>query len=815
MTKTKYAGRGRVFVTSTSGNGRFSTWAETSQDGLAGGDEVCQVRANAAGLGGTWTAWLSTDTVDAKDRITDQAYYLVDDTTKVCDNKADLIDGNIDHTINQQEDGTELGTNTEIRTGTTCSGISKGNFYTCNNWTDGSGSYQQWEGRIGYTNCAWTDAMSRWCFDSRSFYCFEDGSSPFLYTYQDGEYKKLSDFIAGATSKEKEYTSFTDVTGTDIADGKVKLKITEELDETAYIDRVYLRVDGNETIELSSITDADIQLLRDSDNNYLVMEKGAEHYLEFPAPEQYEKLEFAAEGYYIEHHNSLHTDYVEVEVEYHKYVSPEPSSTVGSEETRTTSANLTSIAITPSQVASWDKFYAKDTLASGTNITYAILNATDNSTKCTIIESQAGAGYDISSCALGLTSIRLFANLTMTNTSSTPILHGWNVSWDSDEPAVKLDSPADNSTQNTTLITFTCSATDNTQLENITLYNDLNGWASNGTNTVTGTLNSTSFDRTVPSDGTYIWNCYACDNSSNCAFAVANYTVTVDTILLNITIVNPENQSNLSAGTTWTWINISTDENAVCRYNLTNSTFDYSDGTNFTNTGGQNHSFNYSGLKNNESYTLYYKCNDSAGNINPTSVMHVFSVKSTWHTFYGHVTGNITLEGAGNETLYKWNVVNVSGNVYVADADSTITWTKLYALGKMSNGSNGTTDFKDADTALGINAADNISIVYTDDGGNTARNTTTFNVFKRVVEYVPIDESTNNTNFWSGILWDSDDSTDNEFNATEKEDLVFLVEINENAQGKYSVCDYEIKIPYKLQEYKDSMDMLYFYLELR
>ena len=273
----------------------------------------------------------------------------------------------------------------------------------------------------------------------------------------------------------------------------------------------------------------------------------------------------------------------------------------------------------------------------------------------------------------------------------------------------------------------------------------------------------------------------------------------------------------LIEGTTWTWINISTDENAVCRYNLTNSGFNYAThGMNFTNTGGQNHSFNYSGLMNNQTYTLYYKCNDSVGNINPTSTMHVFSVKSSWHISYGHVTGNITLAGAGNETLYRWNVVNVTGNVYVADADSNIIWTQLYALGKMTNGSNGTTDFADADNALGLTtAADNISTVYTDDNGDTARNTSTFNVFKKTVGYVPIDESTDNTNFYTGILWDAHDSSDNEYDATEKEDLVFVVEINENAQGKHGVCDYEIKTPYLLQEYKDSTDLLYFYLELR
>jgi len=95
-----------------------------------------------------------------------------------------------------------------------------------------------------------------------------------------------------------------------------------------------------------------------------------------------------------------------------------------------TYGTLTSKAITPAQIVSWGKFYVNDNVSTpGTNITYKILDATDNSTKCTITGSQASSGYDISSCASGLTSIRLFANLTTTNTSNTPTLKDWNVSW--------------------------------------------------------------------------------------------------------------------------------------------------------------------------------------------------------------------------------------------------------------------------------------------------------------------------------------------------------------------------------------------------
>ncbi|MDY6965391.1 MAG: DUF2341 domain-containing protein [Halobacteriota archaeon] len=63
------------------------------------------------------------------------------------------------------------------------------------------------------------------------------------------------------------------------------------------------------------------------------------------------------------------------------------------------------------------------------NISYKILNAADDSPICTITSEEANAGYDISSCASGVTSIKLFADLTTTDASYTPILHDWNVSW--------------------------------------------------------------------------------------------------------------------------------------------------------------------------------------------------------------------------------------------------------------------------------------------------------------------------------------------------------------------------------------------------
>ena len=51
----------RVFITSTTSHGDFG--------GLAGADSRCQDRALAVGMGMNWKAWISTTTVNAKDRV--------------------------------------------------------------------------------------------------------------------------------------------------------------------------------------------------------------------------------------------------------------------------------------------------------------------------------------------------------------------------------------------------------------------------------------------------------------------------------------------------------------------------------------------------------------------------------------------------------------------------------------------------------------------------------------------------------------------------------------------------------------------------
>ncbi len=159
----------RVFVTSTQQNGNLG--------GLAGGDAVCEARATANTLGGTWRAWLSTSTVDAKDRLTEPAgvFTRAVSGTKVADDIADLTDGNIDNAILDDEFGVDGG-NSIAWTGTGSDGLMTGS--DCGDWTSSDSGDTGNRGTRSLSTTGWTVSGSRFCNTSQKLYCFEITPAP-------------------------------------------------------------------------------------------------------------------------------------------------------------------------------------------------------------------------------------------------------------------------------------------------------------------------------------------------------------------------------------------------------------------------------------------------------------------------------------------------------------------------------------------------------------------------------------------------------------------------------------------------------------
>lgn len=154
----------KVFITSTSYNGNLG--------GLSGANSKCQSRAQAAGLTGTYKAWVSTANSEPKNWIPNAKYILINGTT-IANNKTDLLDGTIQNKINKNEMGNTVSWKNTY-TGTYATG--DGTSYTCNNWTSSSSSSY---GDIGSTENITTwwsqkpSARSQCNVVTRRLYCFQ------------------------------------------------------------------------------------------------------------------------------------------------------------------------------------------------------------------------------------------------------------------------------------------------------------------------------------------------------------------------------------------------------------------------------------------------------------------------------------------------------------------------------------------------------------------------------------------------------------------------------------------------------------------
>jgi len=151
----------RAFVTSTTYNGNLG--------GLSGADAKCQARAAAAGLGGTWAAWLSTSTVDARERIPAVEYRTTTGTIATSDG-ADFYDGTLDANIDRDEFGNVAVPN--IWTGTNNDGTkAAGN---CSDWTSTSGTATLGKNDFPAASGVWSSQSTASCLNSGlRLYCFE------------------------------------------------------------------------------------------------------------------------------------------------------------------------------------------------------------------------------------------------------------------------------------------------------------------------------------------------------------------------------------------------------------------------------------------------------------------------------------------------------------------------------------------------------------------------------------------------------------------------------------------------------------------
>ena len=213
---------------------------------------------------------------------------------------------------------------------------------------------------------------------------------------------------------------------------------------------------------------------------------------------------------------------------------------------------------------------------------------------------------------------------------------------------------------------------------------------------------------------------------------------------------------------------------------------------------------------------IFY-ANDTSSNFNSTD-FQTFIVASQYNIFYGNIKSDIILDTSQNLSVIAWlNNSKIKGNLYVTDSDALngISWTSLQAIGKDKAKNDVANDWEDIDTLLGMsNFNDSINLTYT--SNQKPKNKTDFVVRGILIENVSTVNSTNSSNFVTGILWDTSDSADAQYDTSEKEDLVFVSKATGKNQGLFGIYNYEIKIPARLQRYRtpNNQDSLSFYVEL-
>jgi hypothetical protein len=154
-----------MFVTSTMTNA-------LAMGGLAGADAICQSHADAAGLPGTYRAWLSTDTVNANTRLGNASGWIRPDGKPFAATVADLTNNKLFHPPRIDEAAIDVYSSVAF-TGTrhgVFGGVDPDN--DCLDWTGDAMFVSVEIGTTAQNGEEWTDYSDGTCALARRLYCF-------------------------------------------------------------------------------------------------------------------------------------------------------------------------------------------------------------------------------------------------------------------------------------------------------------------------------------------------------------------------------------------------------------------------------------------------------------------------------------------------------------------------------------------------------------------------------------------------------------------------------------------------------------------
>jgi hypothetical protein len=156
-----------VFVTSQTFNGNLG--------GLGGADAKCQELADSSSIvTGTYKAWLSTEGLDARDRMEQNpGPYRLSNGALVALSWDDFVDGSHSSPIHRTEEGVPPSSGNTVWTATTPEGTLTDFAGTCADWTDSEAYGAANMGLFYFQDTNWTQASGSVCSSSKRLYCIE------------------------------------------------------------------------------------------------------------------------------------------------------------------------------------------------------------------------------------------------------------------------------------------------------------------------------------------------------------------------------------------------------------------------------------------------------------------------------------------------------------------------------------------------------------------------------------------------------------------------------------------------------------------
>lgn len=399
---------------------------------------------------------------------------------------------------------------------------------------------------------------------------------------------------------------------------------------------------------------------------------------------------------------------------------------------------------------------------------------------------------------------------------------------DTVKPNINISKPTNDQVFDTNSVQFNFTITDNMAdytMCNLTISNGMTQLNINATNDTLQNITKSGF-----TSGTYFWNVTCLDLASNKNTSVTwNFTILAPDLVINTGNItfndsSPEENKNITIYANIFNIGGSPASDVIVQFwngdpdgggtkingNKTISTLN--NGANFT----VNVTYNVSIGTNNifvvvDPPTLTNGTIDEE-NENNNKANNSFGVE-LYQVYAGNISSIIDLEKQSiNISIFQWNISNSTGsNIYVTDLEASPDFTSLQAISRDTSNDSVTDDFEEIDTALSSTSySDSVNTTFTTN--NNPKETQNFIVFTKNITNVPIINSTNTTNFKTGILWDKSDGH-TEYNGTQ--DIIFITEINEQKQGSRGIYDFEIKVPALLRNYNAAGNSIAFYAEIK